>query len=276
MKESFFEERGLYYRTNDLREGRPTLVFIHGLSGSSSVWPPYERYFEDSFNVVSMDLRGHGRSRKLFFYSAYSPELIAEDILALLSHLAIRRCIVIGHSFGTLLALSAIKQAPEQFSAVVFLSPTYGASDAWWLPFARVFTSVFAFLSVLLPFNPKPRGHVDYSTYAPTGDWSLRRIIPDIRNTSLRVYLFCTQHIYKLDTEEWWRGLDIPVLIVHGKKDTVIPVTSAEKLHTLLPSSKLVLLENANHILPVNNISEVTAVLSSFLADNDPGKSLKP
>jgi|SRR3989344_6257514 len=265
MKESFFEERGIYYRTNIFHSDRPTLLFIHGLSDSSSVWAPYERAFEDSYNIVSMDLRGHGRSRKLFFYSAYSPLLIADDIVALLDRLAIQRCIVIGRSFGTLLALSAIRQSPEKFSAAVFLSPTYGASRAWWLPFARIFISVFGFLSLLLPFDPKPRDHVDYSKYAPTADWSLRRIIPDIRNTSLRVYLFCTQHIYKLDTNEWWQDIKIPVLIVHGVKDTVIPVASAEKLHTLLPHSKLILLPNANHFFPVNNISEVTRELEGFL-----------
>jgi len=267
MKEALFEERGLYYRANEYLPNRQTLLFVHGLSGSSSVWLPYERAFEDSYNIISLDLRGHGRSRKLFFYDAYTPDLIAEDITALLKHLSIEHCIVVGHSFGTLLALSAIKQAPGKFSAAVFLSPTYGASQAWWLPFAQVVTAIFGALSLVLPFNSEPRGHVDYSKYAPTGDWSLRRIIPDIRNTSARVYIFCVRHIYRLDTDEWWHGLTLPVLIVHGKKDTVIPVANAERLHKLLPDSQLVLMENANHILPVNNIPEVTETLRGFLEE---------
>ncbi len=266
MKEYFFEERGIYYRTNEMRPGKETLLFVHGLSGSSSAWLPYEQIFEGAYNIVSMDLRGHGKSRKLLFYGAYSPELMADDIVALLDRLAILRCIVIGHSFGTLLALLAYRQAPEKFRAAVFLCPTYDASSAWWIPFARPLAALFGSLSLLLPFNPRPRGHVDYSKYAPTGDWSLRRIIPDIRNTSLRVYIFCMKHIYNRDTDDWWHRLEIPVLIVHGEKDTVIPVANAEKLHTLMPHSKLVLLRDANHILPVNNIPEVTVALEDFFA----------
>ena len=266
MKEHFFEARGLYYRSSDINPHRQTLVFVHGLSGSSSVWVPYERQLEAECNIISMDLRGHGKSRKFLFYTAYTPELIASDINALLDHLHVPRCVIVGHSFGTLLALSALKQRSERFSAIIFLSPTYGASASWWLPFAHMLVAFFRTLSLILPFDPAPRGHVDYSRYAPTGDWSLRRIIPDIRNTSLRVYVFCVQHIYNEDTDSWWKGSTTPTLIVHGGKDTVIGVAHAEKLHRLLPRSRLVLLPNDNHILPVNNIPEVTQAIRDFLA----------
>lgn len=276
MKESFFEERGIYFRTNGIESHRATLLFVHGLSGSSSVWIPYERELEGEYNIVSMDLRGHGKSKKLFFYGAYSPELIADDIIALLRHLGIAQCIVIGHSFGTLLALAAIREAPEKFKAVIFLSPTYGASAAWWRPLGRIFASFFGSFSLLLPFNPEPRGHVDYSKYVPTGDWSPDRIIPDIRNTSMRVYFFCAKHIYNRETDAWWRNLQLPVLIVHGKKDTVIPVAKAIELSKVIPDSKLVLLENANHILPVNNVAEVTGAILSFLARIAPGDKARP
>ena len=269
MKEHFFEERGIYYRTNDLHPDRPTLLFVHGLSGSSSVWLPYERYFEDSYDIVSLDLRGHGKSRKFFLYSAYSPELIADDIVALLNHLAIPRCIVIGHSFGALLALVAIKEMPQKFSAAIFISPTYGVSFAWWLPIARALALAFGFLSLLLPFDSNPRGHIDYAKLAPTGDWSLRRVVPDIRNTSLRVYVFCMKHIYKLDTDKWWRGLNIPTLIVHGKKDTIVHVRNAKSLAHLIPTAQLVVIEGGNHILPVNNFEDVCAEIARFLAAVD-------
>lgn len=265
MKESFFEERGIYFRMNDRKPHRPTLLFVHGLSGSSSVWIPYERELENDYNIISLDLRGHGKSKKLFFYGAYSPELIADDIIALLRHIGIAKCIVIGHSFGTLLSLAAIRQAPEKFSAAIFLSPTFGASAAWWLPLGRLFNSFFAAFSLILPFDPNPRGHVDYAKYAPTWDWSPRRIIPDIRNTSMRVYFFCARHIYNRATDAWWQDLKLPVLIVHGKRDTVIPVAQAVQLSKIIPDSKLVLLENANHILPVNNIPEVKGAITEFV-----------
>src|SRR3989344_7188178 len=128
MKECFFAERGIYYRVNGQLPGRATLLFIHGLSGSSSAWWPYERILENRYNIISPDLRGHGKSQKLLFYGAYTPELIADDIVKLLEHLEVKHCIIIAHSFGTLLALTALRQAPRIFEAAVFISPTYGAS----------------------------------------------------------------------------------------------------------------------------------------------------
>jgi len=46
MKESYFSKNNIYYRINEFQPGRPTLVFIHGLSGSSSAWLEYEKKFE--------------------------------------------------------------------------------------------------------------------------------------------------------------------------------------------------------------------------------------
>jgi len=266
MKELFFEERGIAYRTNEFQAERQTLVFVHGLSGSCSAWYPYEARFENDFNILTFDLRGHGRSQKQFFYTAYAPELMADDIIALLRHTGIERCIIIGHSFGTLLALSAIKQAPQKFSAAVFLSPTYGASTAWWLPFGFVLAAVFGTLSLLLPFNSKGRGRVDYAQYVPTWDWNLQRIFEDIRITSLRVYIFCMRQIYSRDTKDWWLGLTIPVLLIHGKRDSVISSRNTEKLRTLMPTAKYILLEKGNHILAVNNVPEVVKSIESFVA----------
>ena len=265
MQECFFEERGIYYRMNVLQPGRPTIVFIHGVSGSSSAWLPYERMLEDRYNILSPDIRGHGKSRKLLFYSMYAPELIASDIIALLKHHQVSHCFIIGHSFGTLLALAAIKQQPDLFLGVVFISPTYDAGSRWWFGLARVLTTFFLTLSLFLPFDPEPRSHVDYERLIPTWDWSPRRIFRDIRNTSMRVYFFCVRHLYARDTNAWWQGLQIPTLIVHGKKDTIISSENVERLHKLVPGSKFTLVDNADHMLLLNYPKKVCSILEKFI-----------
>ena len=64
MKELFFVEKGIYYRINDFKPDRATLVLIHGASGSSSAWWPYEKMFENKYNMLTYDIRGHGMSKK--------------------------------------------------------------------------------------------------------------------------------------------------------------------------------------------------------------------
>lgn len=265
MREELFGERGISYRVSVLSPEKKTLLFVHGLSGSSSAWVEYERHFEKEYNVITLDLRGHGKSRKYLFHNSYSPELIVDDIFALLRHLSVARCVIIGHSFGTLLALFALHQNPQMFSAAIFLSPTFGASRAWWIPFARVLAATYGTLSLILPFSEKGRGRVDYSKLLPTGDWSLRRILRDLHNTTLRVYVFCMMHIYAYDRIDWWRRLEMPVLIVHGKDDSVIPAANAIILGREIPHATLVLMDDANHILPLNNFDAALSALRRFL-----------
>ncbi|OGN16935.1 MAG: hypothetical protein A3C88_00350 [Candidatus Yanofskybacteria bacterium RIFCSPHIGHO2_02_FULL_50_12] len=267
MKEVFFEERGIYYRANNLQSQLPTLVFIHGLSGSSSAWLPYEKVFEDRYNIISPDFRGHGKSRKRGRYNDYAIENIADDLVRLLQHLRVQELIVIGHSFGTLIALSIIRQLPGT-KKVMFISPTFKVENTWWLPVARVFVGVLYVFGPLFPFSTRPKRHVDYQKLTPTGDWSLRRIIPDILNTGIRVYSYCLRHVWTRDFHPWWKGMEVPSLILHGEVDTVVPVRSAQMLSELMPRAELRIIKEGNHILPVNNFKEVRDAIELFSSTN--------
>jgi len=79
----------------------------------------------------------------------------------------------------------------------------------------------------LFPFSSKPGSHIDYAKYHNVGDWDLRLNTVDIHNTSLRVYLYCLQHIYESDYDSNWIHIQTPVLIIHGKNDSVIPIENA-------------------------------------------------
>ena len=106
MQEHFWEERGIYYRTNDLRPDRTTLLFIHGLLGSSSAWRRFEEVFDASYNLLGVDLRGYGLSRKPNTYESYEIEKIASDVADLIDNLGITSFIPISHSAGTLIAVA--------------------------------------------------------------------------------------------------------------------------------------------------------------------------
>ena len=47
------------------------MVFVHGVSGSSSAWWPYEKIFENKYNILTFDIRGHGKLKKFPNYSDY-------------------------------------------------------------------------------------------------------------------------------------------------------------------------------------------------------------
>src|SRR3989344_2109645 len=266
MNEYFLEERGLYYRTNRFSAARPTFVFVHGLSGSSSAWAPYEARFENDFNVVTFDLRGHGKSLKPWRYENYSMRHFAEDLDALLAHLHIEKCILIAHSFATLFAFDFLGRHPEKIGRLVLLSPSAHIGT-------RVIEKILNILLIPLPLlqylpQRRTRGwHVDYSYFPDSGDWNLRRMWADVRNTTLRVYLFCTRQVQDADYEAVLPRISVPTLLIHGTSDTIFPVRNSIMMKEKIPRSRLILVENADHILVLNNADEVSDAIEAFLRE---------
>jgi pimeloyl-ACP methyl ester carboxylesterase len=264
MREGRLESRGIYYRTNDFTPGRPTLVFVHGVSGSSSAWHPYEARFRHDCNVLTFDIRGHGRSTKYRRSSDYAITHFVEDLRALLRHLAIERCVLVAHSFATLIALEFLRTDQSSVEAAVLISSDFDVGRR--LP-ARVLRAALAPVDLLelLPFRAGLGHHVDYSRYRDSGDWNLFRMREDISNTTWRVYLYCTRASYAVHADAYLPSIRVPILLLHGRQDTIFPVGNSIYMTTRLPDAELIVIDDANHIVVLNRSSEVCHAIEQFL-----------
>jgi pimeloyl-ACP methyl ester carboxylesterase len=91
---------------------KPTLVFIHGVLNDHSVWILQTRYFaHHGFNVLAVDLPGHGKSEG---NCPKTVEDAADFVLSLLSAMQIKSAALIGHSWGSLIALHAASIAADR------------------------------------------------------------------------------------------------------------------------------------------------------------------
>jgi len=264
MNEYYLPAGNTYYRTNEFKHGRPTLVFVHGLSGSSSAWAEYERFFSEKCNVLSYDLRGHGKSPKPKRYKDYAMEHLVEDLHELLAHLKIEKCIIVSHSFAVLIVLEFLARYQSQVSAVVFLSPSFCVRDMFSSRIAEPFLQLSRLMEPL-PFSGKPGAHVDYTRFKNTGDWNIPRMIADVGNTSIRVYLWGSLQTYSVDREAFLSEIEIPVLLMHGKNDTIFPVKNSLIMAQQIKNSKLILLDNMDHIMVLNRFPEVSVAIEKFV-----------
>ena len=98
----------LYHKTFELGPERDWVVFVHGAGGSSSIWFKQLRAYREHFNVLLLDLRGHGQSHQLqqVVKGHYSFRAVTEDIVRLLDHLNIRCAHFVGISLGTILIVT--------------------------------------------------------------------------------------------------------------------------------------------------------------------------
>jgi pimeloyl-ACP methyl ester carboxylesterase len=102
---------------------KPTVVFVHGVLSDHSVWILQSRYLaHHGLNVLAVDLPGHARSEG---EAPESVEQAADFIVALLDVLCVERAALVGHSWGSLIALQAAAQLAERVSHLVLVGTAY-------------------------------------------------------------------------------------------------------------------------------------------------------
>ena len=109
----------LYSKTYYKNNNSEWIVFLHGAGGSSNIWKLQLNDFQPHFNLLTLDLRGHGKSKNFINDSPYHFNLIIEDIIQSLNSLKIEKAHFVGISLGSLLGnLLAIKY-PTRVSSLV-------------------------------------------------------------------------------------------------------------------------------------------------------------
>lgn len=111
----------LYYKTYIHKTSEEWVTFIHGAGGSSSIWYKQIKAFKSNFNVLLIDLRGHGKSQEMFeryFSNEYNFENISRDIIEVMDHLKIEKSHFVGISLGTILMRTICEIAPDRVKSL--------------------------------------------------------------------------------------------------------------------------------------------------------------
>ncbi len=98
-------------------QGKPALIFIHGWCCDRSYWDAQFPYFAQKYEVVAIDLAGHGESgldRKEWTMRAFG-----EDVVAVVNKLNLEQVVLVGHSMGGLVILEAARRMPKRVIGLV-------------------------------------------------------------------------------------------------------------------------------------------------------------
>ncbi len=107
------------YKNNNSDEW---VTFVHGAGGSSSIWFKQIRAFSSKFNVLVLDLRGHGKSTNILkeaFNPKYTFDFITSDIIEVIDYLKIKKSHFVGISLGTILIRNLAENYPEKVSSMI-------------------------------------------------------------------------------------------------------------------------------------------------------------
>ncbi len=111
----------LHYREYNHKTSTEWVTFIHGAGGSSSIWFKQLKEFRKHFNVLLIDLRGHGKSKFSVMKSLkkYTFEAVAKDVIEVLDHLKLSSSHFVGISLGTIIIREIAELNPDRVKSMV-------------------------------------------------------------------------------------------------------------------------------------------------------------
>ena len=210
---------------------KPTAVFIHGVLNDHSVWILQSRYLaHHGWNVLAVDLPGHCRSGG---EAPASVEAAADFIAALLDAASVARAALIGHSWGSLIALEAAARLGERISHLVMVGTAYPMKVSAALLDASLnepmkalkMINVFSRSTLASPPSVLGPGTWVYGTSLALG----RRVLASnpVVNVFHRDFVACDSYA---NGEEAMAAVSCPVIIVLGSQDQMTPPKATQTL----------------------------------------------
>ncbi len=251
----------LHYR--DAGSGIPVLL-VHGFTGNSRNWALTVPALRGRYRVVSPDLPGHGLSDRPDQAEEYTPEAMARRLVALLEHLDLAPCHLVGHSMGGMIAQVVALSWPEKLRSLVLVDTSAEPPDtlrtrdrARLLELARE-QGMEAVWEAQLAMNPA-------ASQLRAQPQLLERWREQFLLTSREAYIYCSQAMaQRQPLLDDLSRLRLPVLIVCGENDQPF-VGPSRRMHERIPDSELAFIPRCGHTPQIERPDEFNAILLRFL-----------
>ncbi len=242
-------------------EGKGTaVVLIHGFLENSTMWDKITPHLTKRNRVITIDLLGHGKSDCLGY--VHTMELFAETVSAVLKHLRIRKCILVGHSLGGYVALAFAEKYPQKIKGLCLLNSTSSEDDEERKTLrARAnkmiqnnFTNMVR-MSFANLFGPKSK-----ERHKEELDLALQEAL----QTSVQGYIAANEGMRnRPNRNHVLKNNNFKKLIVIGKKDPVLDYEKSLE-EAAKTNSEVVVFPNG-HMSHIENTEELIKTLKVFL-----------
>ncbi|EGD41289.1 alpha/beta fold hydrolase [Nocardioides sp. WG-D5] len=257
------------------------IMFIHGIGDSSRTWDEVLPLFAENHLVIAPDLLGHGDSDKP--RADYSIGGFANGMRDLLAVLDVERVTLVGHSLGGGIAMQLAYQYPQLVERIVLVSNGgSGRSVSTWLRLATLPLAPELLKLLRLPISRPAVStalallrRVDHDLGVDAPD--LTRIVdalPDgpsrqaFARTLRAVVDWHGQVVTMLDRS--YLASDVPMLMIWGDRDGVIPYRHAAQAQAALPLAALEVFHGAGHFPFRSDPERFTKVVEQFIHDTEP------
>jgi pimeloyl-ACP methyl ester carboxylesterase len=263
------DTHNLYYQYHNPRAlSSPPLLLLHGLGSSGEDWPLQSVYFAEHFPVLSVDLRGHGRSD----LGPGWPTLrdYASDMATLVEQLDCGEVHVVGLSLGGAVALQLALEHPEHIRSLTIVN-AFARFQSGRRGMVRTLGRLFLLLI----------GRMDW-----LGAWIAAGIFPDPGQETWRAlaaarigansrgrYARAVWAVMRFDVTSRLGEVRAPALIVAGERDTTVAMAAKELLAESIQGARLLKFPRSGHATPYDVAEDLNRALLAFLLEVEDQRS---
>ena len=247
----FYEENG---------DGEP-LLFIHGLGSSTRDWELQVPVFSEYYRVITVDLRGHGRTDKP--KKSYSIKLFADDTFHLLDELHALPAHIVGLSLGGMVAFQIAVDSPDKVKSLTIVNScpemiihTFHEWVEFWRRIIIIQLLGMRRLATFLCGRLFPEPHQEEVRCE-----AVKRLAANDK----RAYINTLRAISGWSVMDRLDRITCPTIIMSGDMD-FLPMPTKESCVSRIANSELSIIDSSRHVTPVDQPEKFNTMLHTFLS----------
>ncbi len=229
----------------------PTVVFIHGSGGSSVLWHAQVEALAGDMNTVALDLPGHGASGG---QGTDSVTAYAASVESFILDLEVPRPVPCGLSLGGAVALQLLLEGKANYKAGILVNTG-----------ARLRVMPLIFEAIERDYLSYVAGSRSMSISPKTDPRRIEPLLESMAECPPEVTLGDFRACDTFDVMERLGEISVPVLVLAASDDRLTPVKYGEYLAEHIPNTRLVHIEDAGHLSPMERPEEVTRAIRDFV-----------
>ena len=257
------DDKNIYFELKGNQSSTQTIIFLNGLSQTTLAWGLVTPYFEKEYKILLIDFIFQGQSDNEGEVRDFN--MHSTDVLSIMENLSVDNPIIVGLSYGSLVAQHFAVLYPEKLKKMILIStfahktPYYEAIELSWMN-ALKFGGYSLMLDVMLPYVlsdvyfEKPLIPIDFFK-------STKKDVVDAKSLSKLMQATAERKDFRQELSK----IQCKTLVIHGRLDGLFPVYLGQEVANQIKNSKFTIIENAGHTLNIEEVDKVSNCILDFI-----------
>lgn len=244
------------------------VVFVHGIGGSTLTWKKQLDSFREDYNLLLIDLPGHGKSQDVS--GNLSHKEVNDEIKRVLDYVGITKADFVGMSLGTLVIMNFAVSYPSYVNSIILGGAIINVQG--------IYSHLMSFASVIKEFLPKRATYRVFAEIIMPSKWHKKSrdiFFREARKLNRRNFLAWMDYVTNVSKQrevmDKLKALKIPTLFVSGEHDCCF-IEGIKKLAGRLSTAKLVILEKCGHVCTIEKWRDFNFQALTYLKNLHPAQ----